>query len=97
MVVEKVREVEVVRKVEEEEVEDVKVEEAEDDEQSFSEREQLVLELELVRGDGREVDLIWQTQGGTRATQPQSQILRSRRPLCYLDSGKMCPKKFDVF
>ena len=85
MVVEKVREVVVARKV----VEDVKVEEVEDDEQSFSEREQLGLELELVRGVGREVDPTWQTRGGTQATQPHSQILRSRQPLCYLDSGTL--------
>ena len=85
----KVREVEVVRNVEEEEVED--------DEQSFSEREQLVLVLELVRGVDREVDPTWRTRGETQATQPHSQILRSRQPLCYLDSGTMCPKKFEVF
>ena len=82
--VEKVRGAAVARKVE-----DVKgvEEEVEDDEQSFSEREHLVLVLELGRGVVREVDPTWQTRGGTQATQPHSQILRSRRPLCYLDSG----------
>ena len=78
------REVVVARKVVGQ-VEDDKVDQV--DEPSFSEREQLGLELELVRGVGREVDPTWQIQGGTRAIQPHSQILRSRQPLCYLDSG----------
>ena len=66
-------------------LEDGKVDQV--DERSFSEREQLVLELELGREVGREVDPTWPTPGGIRATQPQPQILRLRQPPCFLDSG----------
>ena len=66
-------------------LEDDKVDQV--DERSFSEREQLVLGLELGREVGREVDPTWPTPGGTRATQPHSQILRLRQPPCFLDSG----------
>ena len=56
-----------------------------DDELSFSEREQLVLELELDREVVREADPTWPTRGEIRATRPLFPILRSRRPLCFLD------------
>jgi len=57
-----------------------------DDELSFSEREQLVLELELDREVVREADPTWLTRGETRATQLHCQILRLRQPPCFLDS-----------
>ena len=57
------------------------------DEPSFSEREQLGLELELDREVGTEVDPTWPTRGEIRATQPHCQILRLRQPPCFLDSG----------
>jgi len=66
------------------EVEEVHKEE-EDDELNSSEKVQHELEREQDSEVDREVDPIWPTRGEIRATRPLFQILRSRRPLCFLD------------
>ena len=66
------------------EVEEVHKEE-EDDELNCSEKVQHELEREQDSEVDREVDPTWPTRGEIRATRPLFPILRSRRPLCFLD------------
>ena len=66
------------------EVEEVHKEE-EDDELNSSEKVQHELEREQGSEVDREVDPTWPTRGEIRATRPLFPILRSRRPLCFLD------------
>ena len=59
--------------------------EKEDDELNSSEKVQHELEREQGSEVDREVDPTWPTRGEIRATRPLFPILRSRRPLCFLD------------
>ena len=66
------------------EVEEVHKEE-EDDELNSSEKVQHELEREQGSEVDKEADQTWPTRGEIRATRPLFRILRSRRPLCFLD------------